>query len=533
MMQFSPHTKTKRDNLAPLLLVLLAAAAIRLYALQVTAIINPDGAVYIHQARAVALGEWRNALCSLPFLSSYSLLIRLAHMVFPDWLIAARAVSLVFGTLALIPFNGLLCQFFSKEDSLATTVIFAFLPTWVSNSVDVVRDPLCWFFTLYGLLWLARGLHEQRRLLLSLSCLAFLLAACARIEALWHIAGTSIFLLLFPFPRHHRLITIFWFCLPLLVGGVALSLASLVLDLSSLLTMSRLQELLQTVASGIPQYTSLRATLDNLRLSAQSPLLFFLPEARNLIWLIGIGTIANRLFEAMSYPFTIIALSGISLFPQRSQKQEIAKLFCILTAGAFTLLYIRVLQTWIMEYRYLMLAILPATLFFCAGLGKHADRLAQRFAINRLPVVIGLTLLLVVSTLPKNLQARGESETAFKEIGLFLATRHTPDNEINIATSNYTNRLVHLYANLDRPGAPCPEQPENLYAAALGKSPEYLTRNLRQKKIDYLLWEENNRPRGWPLLLEEQVKKGELQKLGHWHNHQTGAMILYKVNPEQ
>lgn len=519
-----------RQNAVPLALLVLAAAAVRLYALHVTAIVNPDGAVYIHQARAISTGDWRAATCSLPFLSNTSLLISLAHMIFKDWLMAARAVSLLFGTLAVIPLLGLFRQFFSREESLAAAAVLAFLPTWVSNSVDVVRDPVCWFFSLYGLYWLARGVRQQRRLLLPLACLAFLLAAWARIEALWYPAAACLLLPLMV--RRRRAATLLWFSLPLLAGAAILAMAPL-LHGPSLLTMSRLEELRQTMAAGLSQYTALRESLAGLRQSNQdAPFFFFLAEARNLAWLIGLGAVINRLCEALTYPFALVALLGIGPLLRRDRERGLATLFCLLAAGALGLLYLRTLQTFIIEYRYLMLAILPGSLCFCAGLAALADRIQQRTGMVRLPVLAILAVLLILVTLPRDLTPRGESETAFKEIGLFLAANHTPGDEVRVATSRHTVRLVRFYANLERPGIPCPERPEHLYPALTGGSPAELIKNLKERKIDYLLWEEHNRPSGWPPVLTEGGKNGDLQELGRWHNHQTGMMTLYRVRME-
>lgn len=520
-----------RQNALPLALIILAAAAIRLYALHVTAIVNPDGVIYIHQARAVSTGEWRAATCSLPFLSNTSLLISLFHLIFTDWLMAARAMSLLFGTLAIIPLFGLLRQFFPKEESLGAVAVLAFLPTWVSNSVDVVRDPVCWFFSLYGLYWLARGLLQQRHLLLPLACLAFLLAAWARIEALWYPAAACLLLPLL-IPRH-RVANLLWFSLPLLAGGAASLALPPLLHGPSLLTMSRLEGLGQTMTAGLSQYTALRESLAELRQSnPETPYFFFLAEARNLAWLVGLGTVANRLCEALTYPFTLIALLGIGPLLRRNREHKLAALFCLLAAGALGLLYLRTLQTYVIDYRYMMLAILPGTLCFCAGLAALVDRIQQRTHIARLPLLTILAVLLILVTLPRDLAPRGESETAFKEIGLFLAASHTPGEEVRVATSRHTVRLVRFYANLERPGIPCPERPEHLYPALTGGSPAELIKNLKEEKIDYLLWEERNRPSGWPPVLAEEGKNGDLQELGRWFNQQTGMMTLYRVRME-
>jgi len=520
------------SNTLALTLLVLAAAAIRLYAFYNTAILNPDGTLYIHQARAIAAGEWKMAVCTLPFLSITSFFISLFHLLLDDWLLAARSVSLFFGTLAVIPLYGLFRQFFSKEDTVAAIAILIFLPIWVYNSVDGVRDPACWFFSLYGLYWLARGVREHRRLLLSLACIAFLMAAWARIEAVWYIVATCVFLPLL-IKQCRRTTLLLWFALPLLLIGATLLIMNFLMEGPSLLAMCRLDDLYQRVTKGIPQYSDLRNAISVATQQEQNPLLLtFLPEARNLVWFIGLGTLANRLCEALTYPFALITLLGIRSFLRRNQDQSLTQFFLVLAAGALAILYCFILQTWIMEYRYMMLAIMPGLLCFCSGVSSLTNMLKRRIGLPRWGILTLFVIILILITLPRLTKPRGKSEIAFKEIGIFLAGHHPPGGEVRISTSTRTVRLVGFYANLDRPGIPCPEQPEHIYSSLTGTTLVELIKNLQEKEINYLLWEENNAPGSWAALLVEGVNEGKLQDLGHWHNHQTGRMILYQIKSE-
>jgi 4-amino-4-deoxy-L-arabinose transferase-like glycosyltransferase len=541
-MQFSPPVnnfpfrgtpaETSVSNTIALTLLVLAAAAIRLYAFYNTAILNPDGPLYIHQARAIAAGEWKMAVCTLPFLSITSFFISLFHLLLDDWLLAARSVSLFFGTLAVIPLYGLLRQFFSKEDSVAAVAILIFLPTWVYNSVDGVRDPVCWFFSLYGLYWLARGMRKQRRLLLLLACIAFLMAAWARIEAVWYIVATCVFLPLLV-KQCRRTTLLLWFALPLLLIGATLLIMNFLMEGPSLLAICRLDGLYQKVTMGIPQYSDLRNAISVATQREQDPLLqTFLPEARNLAWFIGLGTLANRLCEALTYPFAIITLFGIGPFFRRNHDQSLTRFFLVLAAGALVVLYCFILQTWVMEYRYMMLAILPGLLCFCSGVSSLTDMLQRRLGLPRWVILLLFVILLILITMPRLIKHRGESEIAFQKIGSFMAAHHPPHDEVRVSTSTRTVRLIRFYANLDRPGIPCPEQPEHIYSSLTGTTLVELIKNLQEKEINYLLWEENNAPSSWSALLSDGVNEGKLQDLGHWHNHQTGRMILYQIKSE-
>jgi len=116
------------------------------------------------------------------YLSNYSILIVLAYKIFGDWVVAAKSVSLFFGTITLIPLYFLLDRFFKKEIALVATLAFALIPIFVAKSVDVVRDPIYWFFSVLGLYLFVSQIEKRNYLYLILSSLFFLMAAWARIR---------------------------------------------------------------------------------------------------------------------------------------------------------------------------------------------------------------------------------------------------------------------------------------------------------------------------------------------------------------
>jgi len=177
------------------ILIILLGFAIRLFSFHYTYIINPDGVLYIHQARAIYYGIKDSILtCSMSYLSNYSILIVLAYKIFGDWVAAAKSVSLFFGTITLIPLYFLLDRFFKKEITVLTTLVFALIPIFVAKSVDVVRDPIYWFFSVLGLYLFVSQIEKRNYLYLILSSLCFLMAAWARIEAILFVLASFIFM---------------------------------------------------------------------------------------------------------------------------------------------------------------------------------------------------------------------------------------------------------------------------------------------------------------------------------------------------
>ncbi|MGD9973884.1 MAG: ArnT family glycosyltransferase, partial [Desulfatirhabdiaceae bacterium] len=134
------------------ILILSAGLAIRFFMAANTVIVNPDGILYIHQARAIYYGQWQNLTsCGLSFISGYPFLIAGMHFLISDWIWSARVVSILLGWLTLISLYGILRQFLKETAGLLCLLMFALTPVLVSNSAEVVREPMMWCFGVTGL----------------------------------------------------------------------------------------------------------------------------------------------------------------------------------------------------------------------------------------------------------------------------------------------------------------------------------------------------------------------------------------------
>ena len=134
------------------ILTVLLGCVVRLFVCLSTFIINQDGVLYVHQARALFYGQWDSVTsCGLSYLSPYPLCIAGAYFLVQDWTVAARGVSLVFGSAVLIPVFLLFRRFFDRGVSVAGLLIYATIPVLVSSSSDALREPVCWFFLAVGL----------------------------------------------------------------------------------------------------------------------------------------------------------------------------------------------------------------------------------------------------------------------------------------------------------------------------------------------------------------------------------------------
>lgn len=169
--------------------VILIGIVLRCIAWANTTIIDPDGVLYIHQARAIYFKQWEALTnCGLNYIANYPILIAAIYNILPNWEICARVISLFFGSAVLIPLYLMLRHFLDYKISALTTLIFAVLPLFVGRSIDALRDPTYWFFLVLGLYFFVVHMKQENRLILLLSSVSFLLAAWARIEAVLFLA---------------------------------------------------------------------------------------------------------------------------------------------------------------------------------------------------------------------------------------------------------------------------------------------------------------------------------------------------------
>ena len=508
------------------ILIIFLGFAIRLFSFHYTYIINPDGVLYIHQARAIYYGIKGSILtCSISYLSNYSILIALAYKIFGDWVAAAKSVSLFFGTITLIPLYFFLDRFFKKEITVLTTLVFALIPIFIAKSVDVVRDPIYWFFSVLGLYLFVSQIEKRNYLYLILSSLCFLMAAWARIEAILFVFISFIFILFIKQDKKIKRTSIF--AIPVVLV-LLLGIFGIMISNVSVNDFYRGHEIKTKFSAPIIQYTNLRqslAELMNQPLAHNLPA--FLHKARNLVWLIDLGTLVRYAVRSYFYPFFLIFIIGLGGAWGKIKEDRRILYLSFIAVSALVLLYMHVLQTWMMFDRFFAIFIFPSFIFVGFGLEKTVLFFKSRFNLKGSVVLSILCLLILICALPKSLKPREDDKLVFKEIGEFIADREGNDKEIKVATSTQTPSWISFYANVKYKGAPCPQKNNDL-ENIIGKSYEEFVQNLKRKGIRYFLWEEKHWPKESSYLINSMDMK-DFIRLGHWNHPDTGKLILFRV----
>lgn len=509
------------------IIVFIIAIVLRCIAWSNTAVITPDGAAYIFQAKAIFYGQWNDigdCGAGFKFFTVYPFLIAAFYHVCPDWVIAGRAVNFTFGVATIIPLYLLLRQFFDYRISALTALIVAVSPFFVGTSVDILRDPLYWFLAMMGLYLFTVCMKDDHRLLLFLSSLFFLLAAWTKHEAIILPAVSFIYLLW----KDRHIAKIFIFLSPI-VAIVALAFIIAGFMNTAVSELNKVDVFVVGFLNTFSSYAALSSELGVLEKSidgqTQSILKFFLREAQMNIWLVALGMLINRLLEASLYVLIIPFMIG---FAQLKKIKDDPRLiyFLLLAAAVLSALYLFVIQTWGLQYRYMAIFTLSSIVFAGVGLESVVKWLSGRYKLKETLVVAILACLMLLSSLPKNLAARDPDKIVFKEIGEFMVHYEGGKNQaISISSPMEIQRWISFYANLNYQGAVCPEASEQTSWEMFAKQ-KTLVEQLKQRNIRYFLWTEKT----WSgRRLDVAGHLDYLKKLGTWEHQDTGKMILYEV----
>jgi len=519
--------KDSQSTILPLLLLVFSAFLIRVAAFHHTLMMNNDGPIYIHQARALYYGLWSTAnTCSpVDYLTLYSILTTAAYPLFGDWVRAAMAVNLIFGALMIIPLYLLLRRFLNEETSFLTTFIFVMLPLFVVQSVNVIRDPSYWFFSFLGLYLLVRDDESKTPYALVFSSLSFLIAAATRIEAIVFILGGCFYTLTVFRQQKFKAAVLF---LSPIIAAISCFFLIQFLRHPENFYWYRFREIPRAIEGALNAYHDLEHDITSVMSSLPyGNLKEFLENSRTLIWFTAVGVILNSGLEAFFYVFFALLLLGLWGIRKKMQNDGRILPLLLMTMIGLVVLYFYCLYIWSMENRRLALIIIPTAVMVGFGAENLMRWMRNKFGLSGRQSVILLCLLVLALTLPKDMRIQEEDKLVYKEIGETIARDDGGPGEIDSITLGDSKRMINYYANLHVAGAPCPDK-NGGWHEIIGDSYSDFIGNLKTRKIRYIIWEENHWPRDAFNFLES-VRPVDLRKIKEWRHRDTGRILLYRV----
>ncbi len=522
----SNHDLGQRNIRIYLFLTAALAAAVRCYIWYMSPAVNPDGVLYIHQARSFFEGRWGDITnCGLSFFSIYPVLIALVYPVVQDWVFSARIISILFGTLTVFPVYLAARRRTGKRAAILAAVIFAVLPGAAGAAGQVVRDLVCWFFISWGIVFfLYQEGKEKFAGLLFFSCVSFLLASWARVESLVFIPASLLYLGLFGGKR--RAVRTLFFLLPI-AGTAAIGIITLKVAGIDVAQAFRLREVGEKIMGPLGAYISLRQDLRGLSTGLEGELLKgFISHARHSVWFLGIFTLFNSVLRALLYLYAIFLALGLWKIGASPPKLREHLYSIILSFCALLLLYVHLIHVWVMDTRFVMIFVIAAFPVMASGMEAFEDAISRKMALTARRSYIFLLAGVLLLGIWNDAGFSERDKVVFKEIGERIAGDSPSGSQKVVAASPACMRWVSFYANIRAHDPPCPQPGWDLTGIADRDYASFVG-NLKALGASYLLWDELHWPRKDFDLLRE-MDPNDFKEMGMWTHPSTGKMVLFK-----
>jgi 4-amino-4-deoxy-L-arabinose transferase-like glycosyltransferase len=465
-----------------------------------TEVINKDGILYINQAKAILNGNWELAKnCGYEFISLYHLLIPVFYNVFGDWIISAKSVSLLFGTLSIIPFYLVVRQFFSNSIAILTTFAFAINPFFVSNSVELIRDPIFWFFSLLGIYFFVSVFNSKDKdYFLLFSSISFLIAGFARFEILVYLIGSFIYIF---FSNERKAKRLFLFSLPVAVACVIILSGILVyqknLNLWDLYLEPRIGKFFYGLKDSLFSTGILQKSIEALKL------------------------LLKNLIKLSYLPFLPILIAGFWNLKKEFDRNKNFGYFILLSSLSFLALYLLYIKTEVLSSRYVALVMLPAFVFIGTGIKIIIDKLKTKgFKEKNIIGAIGIYIL-ILGIIP-SLDAKREDKLIYKQIGEYVKGIENMKKTLIMSA----DPRIMFYANLYSKEIECKSLSNYQYIQNLKYSE--MVSKLRDDGIRYFVWDE----RSWATAQYDflaAAKTEHFTEINRW-NHKRGKFVLFYVH---
>ncbi len=495
------QNEINRNDYAIISGLFLISFLLRCYAFFKTPLINHDGVWYINQAKALALNNWELARdCGYDFISLYHLLIPVFYRITGDWIIAGMSISLIFGSLSVIPMYLMLRHFFNKKMSSMAALALSVNPFFVSYSVELIKDPLFWFFGLCGIYLFTTAIKNEKKLfLLIFSNVSFLIAGFARFEIIIYMIVSIIYILFFENKKFKKIL---FFILPTIVLVILVNLLNTLLMKETLYLWN-----FYFVPRNQRFFEDLWTNVFTSGIFEKS--------------IISLDLLQRKLVRVVYLPYVLFFIIGILNIHKEIKRDKHLIYLILLSLCSLVALYLFYLKINVLSPRYTVFFILPAFVFFCSGADalinllnriKISDRIAMSFLI--------FYILITAFVYPSNLIPRTSDKVIYRTIGEFIAKIEKNNNTVVIAPDS----RVMFYANLKSQEILCGNKLIK-YDYITGLNYNEMVKVLKNSGAKYFLWEakswKNNQYK-----FQHVMKKQDFVEVKTWDNNQV---ILYRI----
>jgi 4-amino-4-deoxy-L-arabinose transferase-like glycosyltransferase len=412
-----------------LLLLVVIALIPRIIALLQPQIITIDGTLYISMAKLFAEGKYAGTSSS--YFSLYPFLIFLVQKFIGDWELSGQLISIVLGTLTVIPIFLLGRSLYNEKIGWLSASFYITLPNLLRFDSQVIRDPTLWFFILFTIWLVWEGNKENRPILFALASISAGLGVLTRVEGfiIWGVLGfyigfkkvveislkrkvvnLSLFILIFPL-----LLSITLFSFKKGPSGMALgemtsfSLKFITAHAQTMLKpRDPIRVLEQKTYGSLPQLSQ-----DSLELASRHRIVLAISEV---------------IYKSVKSANLLIILILIGFWQRRKEGFKSSDWYLLYVFAALfcmSVFYCR--QIYYFSTRHGLTLVLP-TLFF-SGYGLHLiaerfsqglNRLTSGWSIVRKYLLHLLTIFFIIIFLVEGISFKRTDKFIQKEIGFWL-----------------------------------------------------------------------------------------------------------------
>ena len=190
------------DTLTLSAVLFLAALAVRVIIFFLGPVVSNDALFYVDIAKSILSGGTEHT-DSFSFFSIYPFFIVLVYKIIPDWEIAGKTVSILSGSLAVVPLFILFSGLLDKRVAIIAGFLYVFGPKFAEYSTDILRESTFWLFAVTSLCFAWKGIEGRRLFYVGLSTIFAALSFATRIE------GVAIFPII-----------VFWICFAIYSKGI-------------------------------------------------------------------------------------------------------------------------------------------------------------------------------------------------------------------------------------------------------------------------------------------------------------------------
>lgn len=477
-----------------LLFLLILGLLLRLAALHLTPVVNPDAAEHVEASKAIYFGRVELLRGGNRVVNLYTLSVATAYRIVPDWIMSSRLVALMFGILAIVPIFFVAEKFFEKEVAVLCATLYVLNPYFVSLSVEVTKEmPFLFFLAIALYLVLVTLERPKRRWPPFLAGLTLLSVALTRIEGSILLFGTLAYLAL---SKHVRGKAVLSFAIPLIVFSLA-----------ALVAQNGPYSLWQTY---------IRPRLETYGLLGE-------------FWHHGLRPFAPYLWRALCFfplfcarfvkilhpPFLLFFLIGLCSVCLRTTKEgRPLRYLLVFTFLSISYLFLFYVAFGFLSSRYLVPTFFLGLILCGMGIERIVSLLKMR-GLEGKKLYLWLFIALFLLTVPVNLKPKRYEKLVFKEIGDFIRERERGE-QVEILGPD---PRIEFYANLD---STKPKYLFHSYHEVEGMDCETL--KVQMKNFRYFVFQR----RSWPKSSCPRPGDG-LREVRTWHDPYKGEFTVFEV----